>query len=196
MPLKGKLKIKTTVLLLLVTMCQGCGDASTTVAREAANRQAQQNTAMAELQREVATGTHKLVAADAQARKEIVTVHHDLQQERSRLDAGWTELNGERQQIAGDRRTESMLSSVATIVGSVLLVVLLMGFCRHILSAAQQDSASVAELQELLVNEVLSDSASPPPLSALKPRTHSDLPAASQPLLESASVLTHGPTPT
>lgn len=127
------------------------------VAREAANRQAQQNTAMAELNKEVASGTHQLVEADAQARKEMVAVHHDLQQERSRLDAGWTELHGERRSIAGEQKTESMLVSLATIAGSVLLVILLLTFCRQVLTAAQHESASTTELQELLVKEMLMD---------------------------------------
>lgn len=178
-----KTKIVWTLLLI-----QGCSDQAARVALEAADRQAQQNTAMAELNKEVASGTHKLVEADAQARKEMVTVHHDLQQERSRLDAGWTELNGERRSIAGERKTESMFVSVATLAGSVLVVVLLFGFCRHILSAAQQDGASTAELQELLVNEVLSDSASPPLLNGFASKPHSHLTETSQPLLESDSV--------
>lgn len=176
------------MIVWTLLLIQGCSDQSARVALEAADRQAQQNTAMAELNKEVASGTHKLVEADAQARKEIVTVHHDLQQERSRLDAGWTELNGERQQIAGDRRTESLFVSVATLAGSVLLVVLLFGFCRHILSAAQQEGASTAELQELLVNEVLSDSVSPPLPHGLASKPQSHLPEANQPLLEADSV--------
>ena len=65
---------------------------------------------MAELNKEVAGGTHRLVEADAQARKEIVGVHRDLQAERTRLDTGWNALEQERQQIAGQRRTESMLA--------------------------------------------------------------------------------------
>lgn len=144
------------------------------VAREAANRQAQQNTAMAELNREVASGTHHLVEADAQARKEMVAVHHDLQQERSRLDAGWTELHGERRSIAGERKTESTFVSLATIAGSILLVVVLLSFCRQVLTAAQHDSATTAELHELLVKEVLMETV-PPPLLFTQ--------AASQPLL-------------
>src|SRR5262245_29911721 len=87
----------------------GCDDRAAQVAREAANRQAEQNTTMAELNKEVASGTHQLVEADAQARKEIVGVHRDLQAERTRLDNSWSELEKERQQIATQRCTESLL---------------------------------------------------------------------------------------
>ena len=72
----------------LVILTSGCDDRATQIAREAANRQAQQNTAMADLNKEVASGTHQLVEADAQTRKEIVGVHHELQAERTRLDTG------------------------------------------------------------------------------------------------------------
>ncbi len=164
MPKRKKVILKIALSLTLMTICLGCGDDSSTVAREAANRQAQQNTAMAELNKEVASGTHQLVEADAQARKEMVAVHHDLQQERSRLDAGWTELHGERRSIAGEHKTESMLVSVTTIAGSVLLVVLLFGFCRHLLAATEHVDVSTAELQELLVQEVFT--AVPPLLNS------------------------------
>src|SRR6266576_1601463 len=98
-------------ILLIVTTghVAGCDDRVTQVAREADNRQARQNQSMAELNKEVAAGTHKLVEADAQARKEIVGVHHELQAERTRLDTGWYALEQERQHIAGERRTESIL---------------------------------------------------------------------------------------
>src|SRR5882757_4159100 len=98
--------------IVLVILISGCDDGATQIAREAANRQAQQNTAMADLNKEVAGGTHQLVEADAQARKEIVGVHHELQAERTRPDSGWNALEQERQQIASQRRTESMLVPV------------------------------------------------------------------------------------
>ena len=82
---RGTTWIPRVLVLLIVT--SGCDDAATRIAREAADRQAQQNTAMANLNQEVASGTHQLVAADAEARKEIVVVHHDLQAERSKLDS-------------------------------------------------------------------------------------------------------------
>src|SRR5262245_51317897 len=91
---------KTLILsTLLLAATRGCDDRETQIAREAADRQAQQNTEMARLNKEVASGTHELVAADAQARKEIVGVHHELQAERARLDTSWKDLEGERQQI-------------------------------------------------------------------------------------------------
>jgi hypothetical protein len=146
--------------ILLLIMTSGCDDERTTqVAREAADRQAQQNTAMAELNKEVASGTRQLVEADAQARKEIVGVHRELQAERTRLDTSWNDLELERKHIASQRRTESMLKPVVTLVGGILVVFMLLSFCWHALVASRRSEDLDAELSELLVSEILPDQA-------------------------------------
>src|SRR5262249_35050075 len=125
------------------------------IAREAADRQAQQNTEMARLNKEVAAGSHELVRADAQARKEVIGVHHDLQSERTRLDTSWQDLEVERCQIAGERSTESMLVSVCVLVGGLSLVVVLVGFCWYALVACRRSEDMDAQLNELLIQEIL-----------------------------------------
>ena len=119
--------------IVSVILMSGCDDRAAQIAREAADRQAQQNTAMAELNKEVASGTHRLVEADAQARKEIVGVHRDLQAERTRLDTGWSDLEQERRQIAGERRTESLLAPAVQTAGLLAVVALVLGFCWYAL---------------------------------------------------------------
>src|SRR6476619_2506822 len=138
--------------IALVILISGCDDRATQIAREAANRQAQQNTAMADLNKEVASGTHQLVEADAQARKEIVGVHHELQSERLRLDTGWNSLEDERRQIAGQRTTQSMFVALAPLIGGTMLLVVLLGFCWYALAAARDDDGTVVELNEMLVH--------------------------------------------
>jgi hypothetical protein len=147
----------------LMSVTSGCDDRATQIAREAANRQDQQNTAMSELNKEVAAGTRDLVAADSQARKEIVGVHHELQAERTRLDTGWDALEKVRQHIAGERRTESMLVPAVEVFGGLALVILLLGFCWYALVAARRGDDSDGQLNELLVCEILTDT---PPLLA------------------------------
>lgn len=159
--------IKHTTWILstvLLAATHGCEDKSAQIAREAADRQAQQNTEMARLNKEVASGTHQLVEADAKARKEIVGVHHDLQSERTRLDTSWKDLEGERRQIAGERRTESMLTSVCELVGGLSLVVVLLGFCWYALVASRRSEDTDVQLNELLIQEILPEG--PPLLSA------------------------------
>ena len=139
--------------IVLVILISGCDDRATQIASEAANRQAQQNTAMADLNKEVAGGTHQLVEGDAQARKEIVGVHHELQAERTRMDTGWCALEQERKEIATQRRTESMLIPVT----GLLLLVVLLGFCWHALVASRRSENADAQLTELLIQEILPD---------------------------------------
>jgi hypothetical protein len=145
------------LLTTLWILTSGCDDAATRVAREAADRQAQQNTAMAQLQQEVAGGTHRLVEADAQARKEVIGVHRDLQAERTRLDTGWTALEQERQRIASRRRTESMVAPAIQWLGGILLAVVLLGFCWRALVTSSRSEATDGQLTKLLVSEILPD---------------------------------------
>jgi hypothetical protein len=147
-----------------------CDDRATQIAREAADRQAQQSTSMAELNQEVAGGTRRLVEADAKARQDFVGIHHDLGAERSRLDAGWNSLEDERQQIASQRRAESMLVPLTQMVGGLAIVVMLLGFCWYALVAARRNEVTDAELNEFLVCELL-------PGEQLLPPTGPQLPA-------------------
>jgi hypothetical protein len=140
--------------IILLILLNGCDDGATHVAREAANRQAQQNTFMADLHKEVASGNRQLVAADAEARKEILTVHHDLQAERGRLDTGWNALEHERQQISRERRVDSMLAPILSLVGGFVLVSTLLGFSWYAL-AATNASTDVVRLNEVLLTDVL-----------------------------------------
>ena len=143
--------------IVLVILISGCDDGATQIAREAANRQAQQNTAMADLNKEVAGGTHQLVEADAQARKEILGVNHELQAERTRLDTGWNSLEQERRQIASQRRTESMLVPVLQAGGLLALAITTLGFCWYALMSCRKSDGTDAQLNELLIREILPD---------------------------------------
>ena len=154
-----KLNPKTLILGIVLPLLatHGCDDQATQIAREAADRQAQQNTAMAELNKEVASGTHQLVEADAQARKEIVGVHHDLQAERTRLDTGWSALESERR--ADRRPAANRVDACARNHADWqrLIVAVLLGFCWYALVAARSGDDTDAQLNELLIREILPD---------------------------------------
>ena len=143
--------------LTMLATTGGCDDRTTRIAREAADRQAQQNTAMADLNKEVAAGTQHLVTADAAARQDILQVHHELQSERTRLDSGWSALETERQRISGQRRMESLLAPVVTFVGGLFLVVVLLGFCWSALAAACRSDDTSSQLNEFLIQDFLED---------------------------------------
>jgi hypothetical protein len=150
-------------------LMSGCDDRATQIAREAADRQAQQNTAMAELNKEVASGTQRLVEADAQARKEVVGIHRDLQAERARLDTSWGDLEQERRQMAGERRTESLLAPTIQTVGVLAVVALVLGFCWYALVKVHDKDELECSVTNLLIEEVLVDD--PQPRLANRERT-------------------------
>jgi hypothetical protein len=111
---------------------------------------------MADLNKEVAGGTRRLVEADAQARKQIVGVHRDLQAERKRLDTSWNSLDAERRQIADERRTESLLVPAIQTAGLVVLVALVLGLSWYGLVRSNTGNAET-ELKDLLISEMLAD---------------------------------------
>jgi len=150
-------KVLVSRALLLVALITGCDDKSTQLAREAADRQARQNTQMAELNQEVAAGSHQQVEADAKARQEILGVHHDLQAERTRLDTGFSQLEAERRQIAAQRQTSSAFETVANASGYVFLVVAVLGLCWYALIWARHTDTTDAEVSEILIGQIISD---------------------------------------
>jgi len=169
--MKTRFSTALTILACLTVAMAGCGENAEVarVATEAANRQAQQNTEMARVTAQVAEGSHKLVEADAQARKEIVKVHQDLQAERQTLNGQWNALEGERRTIAEDRRTVSMLVPVAQAVGGLLLAAVVVGYCWSLLFGLRKTDDSDVQLNELLLQEFVAEQPKllPPPKQRL-----------------------------
>ncbi|MEX2169448.1 MAG: hypothetical protein WD851_09055 [Pirellulales bacterium] len=164
------------LLLLLTTMLLvGCSDdLAVAISREAADRQAAQNLEMSQHNREVAAAHHQL--ADVQ---------EDVQQERASLSHGWNDLEKERQQIARDRRTQSLLTVLTPFLGTVAVLVAAFYFAGRLLSDARSPDAVDAELCELLVSELAADEPRllPQPKSLASPLlTHTPL---EEPALES-----------
>jgi hypothetical protein len=168
----------------LTLIVAGCDERVAQVAREAADRQAEQNRTMAQLHDEVAAGTRSLVEADSQARHELVAAQRELPAERSRLDEGRDALELDRKQLAAERKTDSLLVPVLHFLGAVALVVVVIGFSWHVLVRLRSDDVADTELVELLVQELTDEQL---------PR----LPADSKPLLppnSSANRLAHEPS--
>lgn len=153
--IRRRLRREAMCALVALIWMSGCDERVVEVAREAADRQAAQNQQMGELQKEVARGTRSLVEADASARREIVGVHRDLQAERQQLGSGWHDLEIQRQRIAKERRTESLLVPLASTVAGAALVIVLLGFLRQLLASSHSSDPADAELNELLVEQLL-----------------------------------------
>jgi len=144
----------------------GCSDSDRVarVATEAARQQAKQNEEMARLNREVAEGTKRLVEADAEARKDLMEMQQDELTERAKVSKQRDRLEAERQAIAGQRRTESMLGPILKSCSLAVLCVVTIGFCWYVLFGLRQHDDSDQILNELLVGELTSESSSQLPL--------------------------------
>jgi hypothetical protein len=143
------------MILLSPLLISGCDDRATRIALEAADRQAEQNVVMSQLNREVAAGAQHLVTADAEARGEVLKMHHDLQSAHSGLAADRSALETERQRYVSLQRLESIFTPSIKSVGSVIVVITLLGFSWHLLAAQPKSSGVDAELSEFLVTELL-----------------------------------------
>jgi hypothetical protein len=95
----------------------GCRDKEAAqVAREAADRQAQQNQLVG-----------KLVEEHLKRHSELLQVYQRLQSAWDKLHRQWNVLDSERRKLAADRRTESMLVAMTRGVGLLLLAMIALG---------------------------------------------------------------------
>ena len=152
-------KVVAAVITTLIVAMTGCEEDErvSQVARQAADRQAAQNQQIAHIARQAAEGSRELVAADAQARREIIKVHQEMQSERATLGEQWNKLETERQEIAQDRRTESLLVPALQSIGAIAVAVLAIGFCLFMLFGLRKTDDTDAQLGELLVHEIVAD---------------------------------------
>ena len=148
---------------LLAFFATGCNERVAQVAREAADRQAEQNHRMAEVQQEVAAGARSLVAADAEAPRELVAAPREMHVERNQLDRGRDALERERRAMAAERRTVSLLAPALESLGAVLVVLVVIGFSWYALVRLRSDEVVDTELVELLVQELADEQLPRPP---------------------------------
>ena len=140
--------------LVALATTLGCDDGAATIAREAADRQAEQNLAMAALQQEVAVGARQLVEEEGQARRQTLEVHRDLVAGQNRLADGWNDVESQRQQIARSRRTESFWAAILPAGGGVVAAVLALAFAWLALFGLHRTDDSSEVACQLLVQQL------------------------------------------
>ncbi len=106
----------------------------------------------------LAQATKQLVSAEAQARKEMLASHQNLQrqlqQERSQLDSRKSQLDAMRTEIELDRRRAPVIADAIFAVGGILGCLAPLLLAAYILYSVNR--ASDAD-QEQIVNQVLID---------------------------------------
>ena len=154
----GRARRRALLLLGLVLWGGGCADERVAnVAREAADRQAEQNRQIAHQSHQVAETTKQLVAADAQARRELIALQKDLQARQAAIAQQQDCLEAERRQMAAQRQLESILGPAIESLGLVLVAALVLAFCCLLAHGLRkQGSDSDPTISELLVADLVS----------------------------------------
>lgn len=89
------------------------------LAEQVTHEQAAQNQRMADSTHAVAKGSQELVAADAQARKELITLQHALREDQAQIGQQLTALEVERKVVAQQRFYDSAIGSSLVALGLV-----------------------------------------------------------------------------
>ena len=176
-------KRKTMLILLIAGLATmiGCEEDErlAELAKDATQRQAEQNQEMVRLNREVAASHQRVIEADAQSRQEVLQVQRELierdeqgrqelnalqrdsqtaiHQERSSLDHQHEKLDDERKEIATQRNRDPIVAAAITGLGVVLACLAPIVLAMYLLRAVHRQEPTDAELAELLVQEIASD---------------------------------------
>ena len=135
-----------TFILVVIVVGHGCRDErAVKLAREAADRQAEQNDRLAEMAR-----------ASTEANRETARLQRDVQANQAEVHRQHAALDAERRETAAQRRTESVMAPAVQNLGALLLAALAFLFCLSLLFGLghEQDAEKTAAVNELLVEEL------------------------------------------
>ena len=153
--------LRRVLWMVLVLPMTGCGEAPDArvvqIAMESADRQAQQNQQMAELQQQVAAGAKQLVQADSQARQELAELQREFRSDQAEIGRQLDALNSERRQIAKDRYRDSIVGMSIYAGAGILACLLPLLLCGWLLHAARDKQGTDEAVAELLVEELTTD---------------------------------------
>lgn len=140
------------------------------VAREAADRQAEQNRQIAYQNQKLAGATQTLIEADAQTRQELASLQNDLQAQQAEIGHQRDQLEAERRQVARDRAWDSQVALVAKGLGVLAACLVPLFVCWELLHTVKHENDD-SVLTEVLITEItasksplLSQSGDPPAL--------------------------------
>ncbi len=150
------LLIAALIALVIISLV-GCDEDERLVqlSEKAADRQAAQNQEMTKLNREVAESTKRLVTADAESRKELVSLQRDLQVEQSEIGDQRDQLEAERKQIAEQRHRDPIIANAITGIGVLLACLAPLLLCWYLLRGVRDESDD-AIVADVLIEELSS----------------------------------------
>ncbi|MBL9165615.1 MAG: hypothetical protein JNL18_23020 [Planctomycetaceae bacterium] len=146
--------------LITLTCLIGCQDPALEIAREAANRQAQQNDQIAQTTREAASAAKRLIEEEAKSRQALLAAQQGLQQEQSKLADAWNDVEAERQRIAAARRGDSLLVASLKTLGAIIAALMALALSWLVLERLHDAGDEELVTVELLLAAVSDDEAS------------------------------------
>jgi hypothetical protein len=144
------------ILLLTMIGCQSStDDRLVELAREHAERQAESQRQMTDLQKQVAAGSRQLVEADAKARGELTSLQHDLRSDQADIGHERDKMEAERREIAANRYRDPIVAAFIMDIGIVLACLLPLIVAVYVLWSARRAGESDSAVAELLVQELI-----------------------------------------
>lgn len=153
---------QSAIFGLCLAGCVGCDPRLVAELKTAANRQAQQNTAMAELQKEVAKGTGALILSEEKSRSQIIRAQEGLDDVRKKLLEDFRTLEVGRKKLAEERRRESILLKSAEWGSAFPITWLGISVVGKIFARLPADAIDAADIVNLLPPHVFSGHAPSP----------------------------------
>jgi hypothetical protein len=153
------LKFLELLLLFAVMLVTGCDEDKRVaqLSKEAADRQAEQNQLMARQSQQTAEATKELVAADAKARKDLTALQQNLREDQAEIGKKRDDLELERQKIAAEKNWDRLLAPVLSNFGVFLVITAALSFCGYILMGLRHEKTTDASVEELLIEELVSE---------------------------------------
>lgn len=162
-----RMKIATMVVLIVVG-CESRDERLVSFAEHAADAQRQQNELIGRQSEQVvlesralAEAAKEVVAADAQARKELIVAQRELNQglhvERSAVHQQRDQLEHDRRVIADQRFRDPMIAVTLHTIGLLLICLAPLVLAAYALRQLNQGVDDCAELGDLLVEEISTD---------------------------------------
>src|SRR5262245_29927810 len=158
--------LPTAAAAAVIVLMTGCGDPPDKrlldLAQQCLAQQARQSEQLAQQSRQVTEAAKQLVAADAQARQELVAGMTQLQQQiqtqRGEFDRQRDTLERERRELAAQRGRDPILAQSIGAFGvtiACLLPLLLAGYVLYMVNrpTAEADAEAVSEI---LIGEIVS----------------------------------------
>lgn len=162
--------------LAAVVGIAGCNEKDKLVrqmASEAMAEQGSQNRAMADLNRDVALATRRIAEEQAETRQAYVDAQKQLQKQRIELDQHRDSLEDERRQIARERHRDPIIAAALFQLGLLAACLSPLILCWALLHRDRTESSD-AELNELLIEDMVADEPKCLPRSMVEPKAISD----------------------